>query len=161
MKLATGDKALPTTPDTIEKSMKLVGGAGFTGDAREVWFQQKNGKISRGGARPERLNESLWDTVIGLAGGDPGWSVLTMSVLDGNHSVTLTLDNNDPTAPKVFWSDQWGSKGGWKEYTRATLDAEVTRLVQGWWDEQAEGKKFPPVLRLWRMRATKAAPSRP
>lgn len=161
MRLATGESTLPTTPKTIEKSMEKVEGAGFAGSAREVWFQQKSGKISRGGARPERLDKSVWDALIDLSGGDPGWSVFTMSVLDGNHSVTLTLDNNDPKAPKVFWSDQWASKGGWKQYTRATLDAELTKLVQGWWDEQAEGKKFPPVIRLWRMRSTKAPSGRP
>ena len=79
-----------------------------------------------------------------------------MSLLDGYHSVTLTLDANDPTAPRIYWSDQWKSKGGWTEYTRATLDGEVTHLIQAWWDEQAVGKKFPPVIRLWRMRATPA-----
>jgi hypothetical protein len=79
-----------------------------------------------------------------------------MSIDDGNHSVTLTLDANDPRAPRMYWSDQWESKGGWKEYTRSELDAEVTRLVQGWWDKQKEGRKFKPVVRVWRVRATAA-----
>lgn len=153
MKIVTNEANLPTTPKTIEDTMKKIATSGRSGAAREVWFQGKSGKISEGGARPEKLNESVWDAVISLAGGDPGWSVFTMSVFDGNHSVVLTLDASDPGAPLIYWSDQWKSKKGWKEYTRSSLDVEVTRLVQQWWDGQAEGKKFPPVLRLWRMRS--------
>jgi hypothetical protein len=156
MKIVTGKPALPTTPETIEKTMEKIAAGGHSGTAREVWFDAKNGKLTRGGARPETLQASIWDTVLSLAGGDPGWSVFTMSIDDGNHSVTLTLDANNPSAPRVYWSDQWSSKGGWKEYTRAELDAEVTRLVQGWWDKQKEGRKFKPVVRLWRVRATAA-----
>src|SRR5690606_34410068 len=96
---------------------------------------------------------SIWDTVIALSGGDPGWSVFTMSLLDGNHSVTLTLDANDPRAPRIYWSDQWQSQGGFKEYTRAALDTEVTHRVQKWWDEQAKGKKYTTVVRIWRISA--------
>jgi hypothetical protein len=156
MKIVTGKPALPTTPETIEKTMEKIAAGGHSGTAREVWFDAKNGKLTRGGARPETLQASIWDTLLSLAGGDPGWSVFTMSIDDGNHSVTLTLDANNPSAPRVYWSDQWSSKGGWKEYTRAELDAEVTRLVQGWWDKQKEGRKFKPVVRLWRVRATAA-----
>jgi hypothetical protein len=157
MHIATSKPDLPTTPETIEKTMAKIAASGHSSEAREVWFEAKGGKISRGGARPEKLHESIWDTVISLTGGDPGWSVFTMSLLDGYHSVTLTLDANDPAKPRISWSDQWKSKGGWKEYDRAGLDAEVTRLVQSWWDEQAVGKKFPPVVRLWRMRSAAAA----
>ena len=153
MKVVTAKPALPTTPESIEKTMAKVAAAGSSSEAREVWFQSKSGKISKGGARPERLDRSIWDTVLALAGGDPGWSVFTMSLLDGFHSVTLTLDANDPSAPLIYWSDQWKSRGGWQLHTRASLDAEVTRLIQSWWDGQAEGKKFPPVVRLWRVRA--------
>jgi uncharacterized protein DUF4157 len=153
MKVVTAKPALPTTPESIEKTMAKVAAAGSSSEAREVWFRSKSGKISKGGARPERLDRSIWDTVLALAGGDPGWSVFTMSLLDGFHSVTLTLDANDPNAPRIYWSDQWKSRGGWQLHTRASLDAEVTRLVQSWWDGQAEGKKFPPVVRLWRVRS--------
>ena len=92
-----------------------------------------------------------------LAGGDPGCRVFTMSFLDGNHSVTL--DANNPSAPHMYWSDQWETKGGWKEYTPSGLDAEVSRRPQDWWDEQEEGKKFNTVVRVWRVRATPAANS--
>ena len=156
MKLGTSNPDLPTTHKTIEKTMEKIAASGYSGVAREVWFEGESGRITKGGARPEKLHSSIWDTVMSLAGGDPGWSVFTMSIDDGNHSVTLTLDANDPRAPHIYWSDQWQSKGGWKEYTHSELDAEVTRLVQGWWDKQKEGRKFKPVVRVWRVRATPA-----
>jgi hypothetical protein len=161
VKVATGKPALPTTPETIEKTMEKIAASGHSSVAREVWFLGKGGRLTRGAARPEKLQASIWDTVMSLAGGDPGWSVFTMSLLDGDHSVTLTLDANDPQAPHNYWSDQWGTKGGWKEYTRSELDAEVTRLVQGWWDEQEEGLKYNTVVRVWRVRASPATSSGP
>jgi hypothetical protein len=112
--------------------------------------------LTRGAQRPVKLHTSIWDTVMNMAGGDPGWSVFTLSIDDGNHSVTLSLDASDPHAPRIYWSDQWASKGGWKEYDRSGLDNEITRLVQGWWDKQAEGKKFNTVVRVWRISATPA-----
>ena len=75
-----------------------------------------------------------------------------MSLMDGYHSVLLTVDNHDRAKPRMYWSDQWQSKGGWKEYTRSSLDAEVVKLIQGWWDGQAEGKKHNTIVRLWRLR---------
>ncbi len=71
--------------------------------------------------------------------------------MDGFHSVTLTLDNNDPAKPRIYWSDQWPTKGGWKEYNRATLDAEITRLTQGWWNDQPEQRKHNTRTTLWRL----------
>lgn len=159
LKLGTGKSDLPTTPKTIEDTMRKIAGSGHSGEAREIWFESKSGKVSKSGSlRPEKLQASVWDTVISLSGGDPGWSVFTMSLLDGHHSVTLTLDATDPAAPRIFWSDQWESKGGWKEYTRSELDAEVTTRVQKWWDKQAEGHKSNTVVRLWRVTATAQSP---
>jgi hypothetical protein len=158
LKLATGEPDLATTPKSIEATMGKVAAAGHSGEAYEIAFQSRNGRITRGGARPDKLDESVWDAVLALSGGDPGWSIFTLSLLDGYHSVTLTLDAADPAHPRVYWSDQWQSKGGWKEYTRATLDAEVTRLIQRWWDGQEEGRKHLTVVRLWRILAAAPQP---
>jgi Domain of unknown function (DUF4157) len=154
LKLVTGQPTLSTTPKSIEDTMAKVAAAGYAGEAHEIWFRTAGGRITRGGARPDTLNESVWDALITMSGGDPGWSVFTMSLLDGYHSVTLALDASDPAKPHVYWSDQWQSKGGWKEYAPAALDTEVTRLIQGWWDDQEVGHKHTTVVRLWRIRAT-------
>jgi len=153
LKLVTGDAALPTTAHSIEATMAKVVASGHAEEAEEIWFRARNGHVTRGSVRPDRLDKSVWDAVLKAADGDPGWSVFTMSLLDGYHSVTLTLDASDPGKPHVYWSDQWHSKGGWKEYTRADLDDEVTKLCQSWWDEQPEDKKANTVVRLWRIRA--------
>jgi hypothetical protein len=161
MKLVTGEATLPTTPKSIERTMEKIAAAGYTSAAREIWFLSKSGRVTRGAARPEKLQESIWDALMSMSGGDFGWSVFTMSLLDGYHSVTLTLDATDPSKRRVYWSDQWRSKKGWKEYTRTSLDAEVTTLIQRWWDGQATGRKHTTVIRLWRMRATPKLSSGP
>lgn len=152
VKMLLNDPKQPTTNESIEKTMEKIAASGRSGDAREIYFKSKSGKITRGSSRPETLAESVWDAAITMADKDPGWSVFTMSLLDGYHTVTLTLDNTKLDNPHIYWSDQWGSKGGWMEYTKSSLDAEVTRLIQGWWDKQAEGKKHTTVVRLWRLR---------
>lgn len=158
LRLVTGQSALPTTPKSIEATMAKVTAAGYAGEPREIWFRAAGDRITRGGARPEKLAESVWEAVLAMSAGDAGWSVFTMSLLDGYHSITLTLDASDPAKPHIYWSDQWQSKGGWKEYTRDALDDEVVKLVRGWWDKQEEGKKHTTVVRLWRMRSTPAGP---
>ena len=135
----------------VDKSMAKLGASGRAGKGRVIEFEDKKGRITKGTLRPEKLHESVWDAVIEMSGGDPGWSVFGMSLLDGNHSVTLTLDNNNPGAPVIDWSDQWSTKGGFKKYDRAGLDVEVTHLTQTWWDKQAEGRKFNTMTTLWRL----------
>jgi len=74
-----------------------------------------------------------------------------MSLMDGYHSVTLTLDNSDPLALHIYWSDQWSTKGGWKEYNKEALDAEITHLTQAWWRPYDEKHKPNTRTTLWRL----------
>lgn len=150
------------TNETIEKAMALFVASGRAGAAREIWFTRRSGKATRGGARPEGLQTSLWDAAVAMTSGDPGWSMFGLSLMDGFHALTLTVDNNDPTAPKVFLSDQVpGWTDGWKQYGRKDLDQHVIALVQGWWDGMAEGKKHTTVIRLWRLSKKAAPPAEP
>jgi hypothetical protein len=135
----------------VEKTMAKLQTSGHAGAARFIEFEDKKGRITKGTLYPNNLHESIWDAVTQMVGGDVGWSVFGMSVMDGNHSVTLTLDNNDPAAPHLYWSDQWSTKGGWKEYDHAGVDAEITRLIQGWWNKQPENRKFNTRITLWRL----------
>ena len=151
-KLLYDDPKMKTTPHSIEKTMELFEAASRSGQANELWFLDSRGRRNTGSQRPGALQNSVWDALIALAAGDAGWSVFTMSVMDGNHSVTLTLDNTNPSSPRVYWSDQWSTKGGWKSYDRSTLDQEVLHLVQSWWDGQEAGREFTTVVRLWRLK---------
>jgi hypothetical protein len=125
--------------------------SGHAGAARVIEFEDEKGHITKGTVYPNKLHESLWSEVIGMAGGDIGWSIFGMSVMDGNHSVALTLDNSNPLIPHIYWSDQWSSKGGWKEYSPDGLDTEITRLTQAWWKNQPENRKFNTRITLWRL----------
>ena len=131
--------------------MAKLQASGHAGAARVIEFEDTKGRITRGTLYPNKLHESVWDAVIEMAGGDVGWSVFGMSLMDGYHSVTLTLDNDDPSTPHLYWSDQWSTKGGWKEYNKAGLDAEITRLTQAWWNLHDEKHKPNTRTTLWRL----------
>lgn len=140
------------TPESVDATMELLRKSGRASEARSIGFADARGRVTRGGERPHRLLESIGKALLEMVGRDVGWSVFGMSVFSGYHSVLLTVDTNDPSSPRIYWSDQWKSKGGWKEYSEEALDREVTQLIQGWWDEQPEGKKHTLVVRLWRLR---------
>ena len=129
---------LKTTNETIEKAMDMYRKHGLAGKARMLTFVDKKDKDATSGARePDHLkdNVQVFDVLLDMANHDVGWSVFGLSILDGHHSVTLTLDNNDPSNPKIYWSDQWSSKGGWKEYGKTDLQKEIQHLTHKWWDE--------------------------
>lgn len=136
----------------VEKTMARLQESGHAGDARVIEFQDKKGRITKGTLYPDKLNESVWNAIMQMTGGDVGWSVFGMSLMDGNHSVTLTLDNNDPLTPHLYWSDQWSTKGGWKDYDKTGVDSEITRLTQAWWNDQPEDRKFNTRVTLWRLK---------
>jgi hypothetical protein len=150
LKILIGDPSQKVGSE-VEKTMAKLQASGHAGAARVIEFEDKRGRITKGTLYPDRLHESVWGAVIDMAGGDVGWSIFGMSLMDGNHSVTLTLDNGDPLTPHVHWSDQWSSKGGWREYDHAGLDAEITRLTQGWWNKQPQNRKFNTRVTLWRL----------
>jgi len=136
----------------VQTTMAQLQAAGRAGAARIIDFSDSAGRLTNGVRRPDVLRENVWDALFQLASGDVGWSVFGLSLMDGNHSVTLTLDNNNPSAPRVYWSDQWGTKGGWLEFNRTTLDAEITRLTQLWWDGEPDPLKKPKTrVTLWRL----------
>ena len=112
-------------------------------------------RSNRGGVlQPDKLDRSVWDYVIGTAAGTEGFSVFGCSPMDGYHSVLLVVDNRDADAPKVYWADQWSTKGGWKLYpTKASLDGEIERLTHNWWKSKFEstGQRFKTRCRLYQL----------
>jgi hypothetical protein len=151
------DKPAQPVGSEVQTTMAKLETAGLVGPARVIEFEDARGQVTMGVRAPDRLHESAWDVLIGLAGGDPGWSVFGLSLMDGYHSVTLSLDNTDPSRPRLYWSDQWHSRGGWQEYSRATLDSEITNLTKKWWGEHPADRKPRTRTTLWRLRATPAA----
>jgi hypothetical protein len=162
VKLLLGDPKQKTA-GSVDETARLLQATGHAGAAREVGFLDARGRPTTGTLSPVRLRESVWDAVMALAGGDRGWSVFVMSLMDGYHSVTLSLDNTDPAKPKIFWSDQWPTKGGFMEYTRASLDVEIEHLTHAWWEEEAAGTgvsalkigrpiRMNTAVRLYRLR---------
>ena len=136
----------------VQTTMRKLQQSGRAGSARVIEFNDSRDRMTRGVRRPKTLRENIHDVLIEMAGHDVGWSVFGLSIMDGSHSVTLTLDNNDPSAPKVYWSDQWSSRGGWQEFNRISLNAEITRWTKTWWDDKPVGKKPRTRVTLWRLR---------
>jgi hypothetical protein len=128
--------------------MEALRARGLASARRDVEFLNAAGKPTIGVTAPDRLRESLHGVMVGMTGGQRGWSVFGLSLMDGYHSVALVLDQRDPAAPRVYWCDQWSSNGGWREHTRDSLDAEIERLTGNWW---SESKKPKTRATLWRL----------
>jgi len=135
----------------VQTTMAKLVGSGRAGTARIVEFTDAQGQETTGVRRPATLQEDVWVVLQDMAGSDTGWSVFGLSLMDGFHSVTLTLDTTDPSTPHVYWSDQWGETGGWLELNQAGLNARITELTQQWWDQQPANKKHRTRATLWRL----------
>ena len=171
----------PTRRNTIDELMPRLRTAGMSTAAREIQFLSSRGNVIRrgSGARPARLQTSLWDTVVQMAGNDVGYSVFALSVADGHHSVILGLDMTTRGQPRIHWGDQTARHGpGFEEYartpgrgssvqqyragTRRSLDEYIVYMVQAFWDDEPANRKPFPILRVWRLqRPPPAAPAAP
>ena len=141
------NKKLKTTNETIEKDMMMFQKQGLVAKKQRIRFLDKNNKDATSGARePDHLEDQVFDVLLNMANHDIGWSVFGLSIADGHHAVTLTLDNNDPSNPKVFWSDQWSSKGGFKQFNKEELQAEIQRLTILFWNTPTKSGKRRRIL---------------
>ncbi|HAS41869.1 MAG TPA: hypothetical protein DCS93_15420 [Microscillaceae bacterium] len=113
------------TMDAMEKANNAVG------KRKEIWFLNAQGNTTENTSQaPFKPSESTWDAVIEMADGEIGWIVITMGILDGHHSVTLTLDNRDPSKPIIYWSDQWFP---WEKMNKQSLDEKITASTTRNW----------------------------
>jgi hypothetical protein len=134
---------------TVDLTMNALRKRGRALPARVHEFKDAKGRNTIGVTEPETLRESVWDALIAHTKGVPGWHLFGLSPLDGIHSVILALDFNDPTAPQVFWADQWSTKGGWKLYpTKEDLDGEIEYRTNSWWKGELP-KKFKSRCTLY------------
>lgn len=148
LKILFAPKRIPTG-SAVHLTMDALATAGLATSRTDFEFLDAKGKTTTGVVRPDHLGVVLLDELVTLANNAVGWSVFGFSLMDGYHSVLLSLDNSTST-PRVYWSDQWPTKGGFKEYDKAGLNAEVTRLTQGWWDGQPANKKHRTRCTVWR-----------
>jgi SH3 domain-containing protein len=138
---------------TVDLTMKKMAQIGRAKPARKFGFFDEKGRSTFGVTAPKTLRDSVWDGLIEMSGGVKGWHAFGFSPLDGNHSVTLFLDNNG-RSPKVYWSDQWGTKGGFKLYPdKEALDGEIERLTASWWRSKLSelGIKFKTDAKIYQL----------
>lgn len=135
----------------VHHTMGKLQESGRASARNAIEFNDSKGRITTGIREPMTLSESVWDKLLSMAGDDVGYSVFGLSLMDGYHSITLTLDNNNPSNPIVYWSDQWSSRGGWQAFEKYGLDAEITELTNTWWNRQDASSKSRTRVSLWRV----------
>jgi hypothetical protein len=131
-----------------DTTMNGLNRQGLAGKPLVIDFLNAQGKKTTGVTEPEKLRESVFQALRTLSKGERGWSVFGLSIMDGYHSVLLFLDTNDPQNPRVYWADQWSSKGGFKEYTGDELDEEIESKTNSWWSDT---KKPRSRTTIWRV----------
>lgn len=139
---------------TIDRTMNGLNKIGRATEVLHMGFFDEKGRKTFGVTEPKTLRKSVWDHMIAQAGSEPGYYMFGLSPLDGIHSVVLTLDTHDPEDPKVYWSDQWSSKGGWKLYpTKKDLDGEIEYRTNRWWKSELSSKKikFKSDAKVWQL----------
>lgn len=146
-KLLFDDPMIPLSSQ-IDRTMSALAGVGLAGPPRMIEFNDERGRLTYGVTAPHTMRESLWDTALAMTRGARGWSVFGLSLMDGYHSITLSVDTSDPANPKMYWSDQWSSNGGFREHTKESLDEEARRLTASWWSPV---KKHKTRTTLWRL----------
>jgi len=137
--------------NAVDKTMNSLQRTGRAAGPRIIEFLDESGQITIGIKPPVKLSKSILAVMLEMADNEIGWSVFALSIMDGYHSVTLTLDNNDPKKPRAFWSDQWSKRGGWEEFDQEGLDKEITRHTIRWWDDFEPAKKPRTRSTLWRI----------
>ena len=135
----------------VHKTMEKLYDCGRASSPRIIQFNDARGRMTTGVRRPETLQENVLETMLETAKNKIGWSVFGTSIMDGYHSVTLTLYTGNPEEPVIYWSDQWKSRKGWQEFNKVNLDEEITKLTQKWWDKKEPQKKPRTRLTLWRL----------
>lgn len=170
-----GDKAgLAIPKEGSENAMdptmiRLRAGTGRAAVPAEFHYLSKTGhRIRRGGgARPESLENSIWDWVVSTTRDDPGWSVFGVSIMDGYHSVIVSVDGTILGNPKVYLSDHTRHHGpdAFEEMERAAsghedeyqatskrgLDEYILFASKVYWDESGDKTKPESITRVYRI----------
>lgn len=107
--------------------------------------------ITTGIRAPYRLSAGIWRAIMEQTGDDFGWSVFGLSIMDGYHSIVLSIDKTIPAYPHLYWSDQWQSHAGWWQYDHQ-IDDKISELTKVWWDRLPADRKHRTRVTLWRLK---------
>lgn len=160
---------LSVPPDnSIESLMARAQVCGMASPVRVVQCISPWGrKIDEGNwDKPVKLNENVWDVLMGMVNDDPRFSVFCLSLADGYHVATLTVDNRDRSNPKLYWADQTNNHNdGWEEYQRKDsghptkysknyvrgLNEYILYAIQEFWKRDDPRNRPTPIIRIWRL----------
>ena len=142
-----GDKALAST---CQDTMTKLASYGLAEAPMVFEFNDAHGRLTKGVARPEMLQQSVEAGLMSEAEKSKmcAWYIFGLSIMDGYHSVVLALDFcglGDPLT-KLYWCDQIYS--GWDDVT-GSLDARLKERTQAWWDPLPADRKAKTRVTLW------------
>lgn len=137
--LFRGSRLPPRLGDSVDIAVANLRRAGYADATVKVEFADKTGRKTSGVTAPVGLLEgnSVAGEAAKMAGLVPGWHFFGYSLLDGDHSIMVIVDNRDPADPKFFWGDQWSQSRGWKPLTAETFDARVVENTVDFWTSAA------------------------
>ena len=135
-----------TVGSAIHLTMNHLVNDGHASQPREIGYRDSNNNDTAGVTRPESARESI-ATVASSACSSSGWYVFGLSVADGYHSMTLTVDNTG-NSPIYYLADQ---NDGWESKTSAALDSEILTWTQSAWDRANDATRPKTRTTLWRL----------
>ena len=118
---------------TMTNFLKDMHSSGYAGDLSQVNFSDQKGNLIRNGEKEIYgfSGPTIEATMIDLAKDKPGLHVFGVSIADGHHSVTITLDNTNPNSPIYKVYDQTGKP--WENgrpYQNGTLDGSIINYIK-------------------------------
>ena len=89
--------------------------------------------------KADRMEKKLSETINSMISSYIGYHIFGLAIMDGYHSMLLTIDNNNPCDRKYILSDQnplnsdYNYTNGWKEFNTGTeLDEWITHKTKSW-----------------------------
>jgi len=140
----------------IDKTAAILQASGNAGVATEFEFNNASGKKTTGTSKPETMIGSMSAEAVRQANGQASFLVFGLSIADGFHTMTLTLDNTNPSSPTFSLSDQnpesWGYTGGWLEFDAVGLDNWITERTGKYHPVPTDsGKPGKTRATIWRI----------
>ncbi len=130
---------------TVDLTVKALQEQGLAGRTLGIDYNDKSGRPTGGVTAPidYRPGQSITASARELAGEIPSWHFFGFSLMDGNHTIMLVMDNRDPSEPVYYWADQWASNEGWKAMTAEDFDARALESETRWWQTKADDPDHP------------------